>query len=177
MAARSATLGGALPGGATGSSERRSGTGLGGHLRRRSAFGLGPARPAQSNPLHASGQQDVIRPEDRSCLAGLSGRTPLSRRLSRPFRRHFGGISQRAPEWRYHRANIFEDRGVGWVSAPSSELSFGGIIVRPLLTNLIVSLPISSVLGRAPHDPGLGGEPSITSRRTTNGYRTVLLLP
>jgi hypothetical protein len=42
----------------------RSGAGCGGHLRHRSPFGLGPARPARFDLIRGVGQQDVSRAED-----------------------------------------------------------------------------------------------------------------
>jgi hypothetical protein len=59
----------------TGKKRRR----VGGHLRRRSRFGLGPARPARSNSTHAMGQSDVSRPDDRA--------------RPRPFQRGFRRVS------------------------------------------------------------------------------------
>ena len=69
-----------------------------GHLRRCSPLMLGPARLARSNLIPAGGQYDVSRADDRARprLVTYSTGRPLSRRISRPFRRGFGRISGRA---------------------------------------------------------------------------------
>jgi hypothetical protein len=56
-------------------------------------FGLGPARLARSDPIRGVRQQNVSRADDRARPRCLTARPPLSRRLSRPFRRGFRQVS------------------------------------------------------------------------------------
>jgi hypothetical protein len=85
-ATRSATAAATLSVGATaaepGKKRRR---GLGGPCATPLPFGLGPARPARSNPIHALGQQDDSRPNERARprmldRAALSLRPPIAQR-------------------------------------------------------------------------------------------------
>jgi hypothetical protein len=72
-------------GGPAGARERRR---VGGHLRRRSPFGLGPARLARSDPIRGVRQKSVSRPDDRARPRCLTARPPLLD----AFLAHFGGV-------------------------------------------------------------------------------------
>jgi hypothetical protein len=74
------------PDGATVRSEGRSGAGLGEHIRRRSHFGLGPARLARSNPTRRAS----IKRQSPECPRSPSPRPAPGQA---PFRRGFWRVS------------------------------------------------------------------------------------
>jgi hypothetical protein len=82
----------------------RSSAGLGDIPNAAPALRLGPARPARSNPIHAAGQQDVTRTDDRAPLASPPG--PVCRSFPQELRGDFSGGWETKPLSRSNRPKM-----------------------------------------------------------------------